>query len=1139
LLVSAVSPVRKCPDCATDIAIGARFCGGCGHKILAEPVQLGFPIGEPDAALEMAGERREVAVLFGDISGFTAMCEHMDPEEVHAVMNECFEGLAQAIRDEGGHIDKYIGDNVMALFGAPIAHEDDAARACRAALGMQAFLAKYGARRKARRQVELRMRIGIHYGLVLAGGVGSTVKMEYSVLGDTVNLASRLETSAPPGGILVSRDVVRNSRGRFSFGPAEHVTVKGKSHPVEAHELLKEIAAVDIRGRDGLSVAMVGREQELATLIEAWSAAERNGQWIQITGEIGIGKTRLVEEAAHRARLPVLTVAATASDTRRSFGLAQRLVRTLVGGLAVNGSVETRDDFDATLAPLGDSILESFGDVLWYLAAPSRLTVAPPERDPQTMRRMLERGTMRLVEAFAQSKRGTAIFLDSYELADDASRRLFDGVAESPQGWPLAVLVASRERGGEGQVATEIALPRIARDDSERLLAGLVRNAALPRALGSDLIDRAAGVPLFLEEMVRSLIDQNALIVAAEPVWTWDAERRVSSVTLPSSIRGAMVARLDTLERPGKTLMCQCAVQGVEFSLLVAERVRRSATHSDPPLMPLIRDLEARTLVVPHSLGNPSIRTFQQPLLQEAAYETLLVRNRQRLHLAVADALCELAGGPQGVAPESLAFHYQHGERWTEAAEACLRAADRASELYLNEEALRWYQLVLDLAAQIETPDEPMPDGPAQTLSIKAGRGMAVVHLRVGNYAAAEAAAVQMQEVATRTEDRAEARRLRALAWSHIGRTPDAERLLLEAKAMLRRVPSATEVAADIHLDLAALYHWNGRLEDAKEQVTQCRAIADPSDARLSMRIDMLAGGIAHTEGTFGRAAVLYRSAYEEAQRVGSLSDRARTVNALGNAARDVGDYDAAERYFLTALDIWTRTGDVECIAGAQNNLGNLAMSRGDLARAREHHHKSLAASDNIGNVPGIALANTNLAILQIEDGDGAGAVAAAERALAALGSEASVLRYLTLGVLGEARLLCNELTAARTVFDEVLGAPQETRHPLAMATAWRGLGRVLLRQEEPKAALAMLDRALAAFESLERAQEIGRTLLSRGEARWRANDPAAASEDVRRARAIFETMAASTDIARADRALAEFAAPAAPPSSPPTEPSS
>ena len=224
-----------CPTCATEVPAGFKFCGNCGQKLDGAPGPVRPAAApEPRPAAPPGAERREVAVLFADVSGFTKMSERLDPEDVHAIMNECFTGLGEAIRDEEGYIDKYIGDAVMALFGAPLAHEDDPARACRAALAMQAFLTGFAEQCEGRTGVPLRMRIGIHCGLVLAGGVGSDLRMDYSVMGDSVNVASRLESSAVPGSVLISGEVARRTRGRFQLGTARLLSVKGKEQPVEA-----------------------------------------------------------------------------------------------------------------------------------------------------------------------------------------------------------------------------------------------------------------------------------------------------------------------------------------------------------------------------------------------------------------------------------------------------------------------------------------------------------------------------------------------------------------------------------------------------------------------------------------------------------------------------------------------------------------------------------------------------------------------------------------------------------------------------------------------------------------------------------------------------------------------------------------
>ncbi len=236
------------------------FCGNCGVRLGAGDPPARTPPFAPTSP--PIAERREVTVLFADLQGFTALGEKLDPEPLLSLMNECFAGLGRAIQAEGGHIDKYIGDNVMALFGAPVAHEDDPARACRAALAMQAFMAAFAERAREQTGGELRLRIGIHSGLVVAGVVGSDVRKDYSVMGDAVNQASRLETAAPPGGVLISRAVARSARGRFRLGPARRLAVKGKARPFEAYELLGEAPDCVPPRRGELSAPMVGRRAE-------------------------------------------------------------------------------------------------------------------------------------------------------------------------------------------------------------------------------------------------------------------------------------------------------------------------------------------------------------------------------------------------------------------------------------------------------------------------------------------------------------------------------------------------------------------------------------------------------------------------------------------------------------------------------------------------------------------------------------------------------------------------------------------------------------------------------------------------------------------------------------------------------------
>jgi tetratricopeptide (TPR) repeat protein len=621
--------------------------------------------------------------------------------------------------------------------------------------------------------------------------------------------------------------------------------------------------------------------------------------------------------------------------------------------------------------------------------------------------------------------------------------------------------------------------------------------------------------------MVQSLVDQGALTPAGEGRWQWGSGAEAAFPSLPSTIRTAMVARLDRVERPGRELLGQCSVQGLEFDLDIAELVRQAPPRRGPAVVVLLPPLERSGLVTGVGTDQPNRRAFRQLLMQEACYETLMLRERRALHGETAEALCRLLGGPAFVSPVLLAHHCERAERWSQAADANVRAGNQAAELYLNDEALRRYQRALDAIARL-----PMPAEADVRQAALAHRGAALVHLRVGDYAQGEAHALAMREHADSAGDRAEADRLRAAAWVHRGRTAEAESLLLAATPAALTEPAAADVGVRILSDLAELHHRANRTADALARLAEARQLLAPGDRRGRLAADMLEGKIAHTEGRFADAAALYARAYEQAEAVGSLSKRARAANNLGNAARDLGDYDAAQRHFERALEIWERTGDTECIAGAHNNLGNLAMSRGHFGEATRQHERSLAACRQIGNVHGAALAQANLAILAVEQEDAATALGFAHGALETLGASGNaLLRGLARVVLGEAHLAAGDVAPARQAFEQTLREHDEARHPLAAAGAWRGLGRVALADGSPADALPWLDRACAAFERLQRAQEAARTALYRAEALWRSGEMGRARTELEGALARFVAMRADRDVARTGRLLQRFAA--------------
>lgn len=1062
------------------------------------------------------GERRTVTVLFADVIGFTSICERLDPEQVRAMMNDCFGGLAAAIQQEGGYIDKFIGDAVMALFGAPVAHEDDPRRACRAALAMQEFLAGFSERCRLQTKVTIRMRVGIHSGLVVAGEIGLDTHKEYSVLGDSVNVAARIQSAAPPDCVLVSHQVWRQTCTDFEFGVARHLALKGKRQAVEVYELLRVVRS-SRQPIERRAQPLLGRATELRQLIMMWESAVGQAAWIEVRGETGLGKSKLVREAEKRIKgKRLLTIEVTPEVGRRPLGLLRLLLYSVVRDLrGKNSSLESRDIFVNTLVSLSDE-LRLYADALWYMAAPTKLEVPAPEADPQSLRRTIERGMIALLEQLAKRHPNLALFVDSYGLADDASAEFLESLGARPEGWPLPVVVALRFGKRQSlRPDAVLTLHPLSDDDMEELLNRLVPDQAIPQSVATELLHRAAGVPLFLLELLHALVERGVLVqgsVGFHPA----PGRAVGTIDVPASMQATVLARIDQLAPETRELMCECAVQGQEFSLEIVVLVRRSRGRVES-VASSMAELERRGFV--RAVDDTKQRwVFRYPVVQECCYETMLVADRRELHGQVARVLCSEAGGHELISPELLAHHAQQAQEWGVSAEAHLRAGHRQGGLFLNGAAAAQYECVLQSIERLEIRQDQH-----QLIATEALSGLAHISMRTGDYPAAREYARRMRSGARQIDVRLEADRLEAVACMHIGCTTDAERML---KGVLDESASAMHtwpVRQRAYYDLADLYTRDGRLQVALEHLQHCQDGA-MSDPHLGIQCDMLEGKILHASGKFQEASTKYRQVSEVAAKTGSLSEQARAANNLGNVARDLGQHEEAEQQFTRALELWERTGDAECIAGVRTNLGNLAMSEGDFAAAREHYQHALTACSAMGNVRGIALAHANLAILALEAGESESAVRSAKEALVMLGTEGQAwLRGLVLAVYGEGQLACGQDREAKQTFDSLLTQYDEVGHPLAHAAGLRGRGRQQLLQRNFLEAISTLTKAAELYDKLERTQEAARTRLFLAEALWRDGQMERGREELERVRRRFALLRASHDAERAERLLREM----------------
>jgi class 3 adenylate cyclase len=1110
--------VVTCPACSAQLPANFKFCGECGAKLPARAVASPPPssAGEPQAAAR--DEFRDVTILFADVTGFTALSERLDAESVHELMNACFDGLGRIVQAHGGHIDKYIGDSIMALFGAPTAHEDDPIRAAETALEMQAFVAKFATEHPTGtgNAPPFKMRIGLNCGTVVAGAIGAAVRRDYSVMGDAVNTASRLEAAADPGTILASGDFKRRVAQQFSFGAVRLLHLKGKEKPIEAYVLQGDRTSAAASTEADAPFVARSREAELIRL--ALNEDDTSGRWIEVRGPLGIGKTRLVEVALGRdRRLSVLRVTSRPSTAARPFALVRRIVQGVSHEiLGTTEPPQSLDQFVRGLGPFADG-LENYVSALWYIAAPDALGLKSPDPDPLTFRLTAERGLSILLANLARVRPTQVLFLDAYDFSDAETRNFLERFCASSPGEAPPIVTTVR---GEGIASTQatavIDLPALDDRSARELVKRVTKAAPLSEDVTRDIVRRGAGVPLFIKELVAKVEDDMAS--GATGAAAHSGARSTLTSALPGSLLGVMLARLDRLDPAARDFLGVCAVQGSEFSTKVASGIWRTRARAADDAKRMLDDLERRQFIdkIP---GDGGRYTFSQELMQNACYDRMLRRDRRELHKSVAEVLIADAGDAQGVSPEVLATHYENSEQWLAAARQNVRAGDRAAALFANADALARYARALTALGEAGNQEVEH-----RAIAFDASRGAALVCLRIGDYAALKNHSAKMSDVASDPPAQVEAIRLRALAHMHGGDLEATEKLLKEATARLPEAEGGrgcTSVAGRLSYDYADVCYRLGRNNDAAAFIARCRALCDGAAAEV-IRLDILEGRLAHVEGRFEDATALYERAHRAAQRAGSVSEEALTSNCMGNAARDSGRYAEAEAHFQRALDVWSRVGMTEAIAGAHNNLANLAISRGDRPRASHHYREALNAFEKIGNSAGRSIALMNLAILAIESGDATTAVRKADKACALLETTGNrMLLGLARVIKGEALIEMARFDDAQQLLDGVLKDYSEASHPLALAGAHRGLGRIRSAQDQNTSAIGNLAKSLELFDRLKRVQESARTQIHLAAAHRAQGDMKNARRLLTDAHKKFTDIGAGQDLEKCEAMLA------------------
>jgi adenylate cyclase len=680
----------RCLRCDTDNTQTEIYCARCGAILAPE-----------------MGELRTVTVLFADIRGFTALSERRTAEEIATrVINECFTLLAEQIEAYGGVVDKFIGDAVMALFGAPRAHENDPERAIMAALAMQGVLAQFSARVEKLIGGKLEMRVGINTGQAVAGWFGSARNRAYTVIGDAVNLASRIEHAGRPGKIWVNETTCRQTEHVFEFEAIGPLTFKGKSKPALVYEVLGPKSTRERwRGVRGLRAPLVDRRDELDRLRQTLAQAmEGHGRRVSLIGEAGIGKSRLWAEFEEQARREgQLAEALVLKGRSLPYGQLNTYgtVREILNSFLSNDHGEASPA--AVLARAGDDDAPLLGQLLGQGISLGRHETLPPDE----LAREIHLAVIRFFRRAAQTRPLLLIFEDAHWI-DPSSLALLRELLPSLS--DLRTLVCCLYRPDFAglddmldapEAHVHITLSPLSESESCELIEYLLAVEDLPESLKQTIIHKAAGNPFYVEEMFKSLIEAGSL---AQRDGRWAVTGDLDVVSVPDTVQGIVMTRIDGLPDSIKRTLQQAAVIGPVF------RADLLAEVASAPVVEHLARLEELEFIA----GSGGEYRFGNLLSQEVAYHSLLLTQRRALHCTLAAVLERNYADRLESQYATLADHYERGGLWPKALEYRKKAGARAQRLYDNSVAVAHLSRALDIIARWE--EGPKPAGRRQSI---------------------------------------------------------------------------------------------------------------------------------------------------------------------------------------------------------------------------------------------------------------------------------------------------------------------------------------------------------------------------------------------------------------------------------------
>jgi class 3 adenylate cyclase/tetratricopeptide (TPR) repeat protein len=945
----------RCTRCGTELLPGKRFCHACGTRVEASCANCGGvlqpefhfcpecgaavdgagDVGRgavddrfarmaqhiPDALARkiratqgtIRGERKLVTVVFCDLVGSTAIAELLDPEEYRDLLEQYLELVFREIYRFEGIVNQLAGDGMMALFGAPIAHEDAPHRAIRAALAIRSVLEGFNEQRLATRNVELQARIGVHTGPVVVGTVGNDFKMDYTATGDTTNLASRLESLAPPGTILISESTYRLVRGFFEMRAVGPFTVKGKTDPVPAYEVLGQTAAttaIAAAAARGLT-PLVGRDGELAQLRDCFDRlSDQTAQVVAVVGEAGSGKSRLIYEFKERLKdvsVVFFEARCSALTQLQPYEPIASMLRAYFHLPPGESASVARERLASKLAACdgdGASGEQCFAPLLRLMSLSSDASedVAAEAFKRETYEAMVQ------VVARARGGGPAVIIIEDLHWIDDASRELIEMAIASINHAPIMLIISHRPDYmplWRAQVRfTQINLRRLPQSDTTEIIRAIA-GGPLPGELEDVIWQRTEGNPFFTEEIIRSLVDDGLLV---EHDGVIELTRPLHEVGVPHTVQELLEARLDRLGSSTKRVAQVAAVLGRQFD---RRQLARLLASESTDLDHQLAELERRGVIHRKNVVSTDEYRFGESLTQEVAYEGLLLRERRELHERAGHLLEEL---PADAVPERaalMASHFARSDNHVKAIESLMQAAREAERRPSWQVAESFYRQAWERAA-LQLSNGSDGDDRMKQLGVNAATSYARINRLYGSSAPSDFEAIlnQARKLARSLGDQPNLVFLLTFLGMHLGsvrgRSEEGLALVEEGFSLAQR-SGLTLAAVSMSRALSWAYLYEGRFDLAQrianwvvDELTKLGQAEQRTDIYVSAR--WMLNAVLHHRGLLDAAESDARQSYQIAVDAGNQTLQIMGANNLAQLHFARGRYGDAQEWLDRAV---------------------------------------------------------------------------------------------------------------------------------------------------------------------------------------------------------------------------------------------